>query len=150
MVKIEIVKSLALEIKKKFSKTEANKIIDLLYTLEESPHKGKILTNVAGIVIKELKYKTKSSIGDHISSFLICLVSMQFILSDKGLYLLGIDSQVFLPIITAFCLFAAVTSVVIFLKYFRSAERCHGIVLFIPPVIIGTICDSLGVASPKS
>ena len=57
MVKIEIVKSLALEIKKKFSKTEANKIIDLLYTLEESPHKGKILTNVAGIVIKELKYK---------------------------------------------------------------------------------------------
>ena len=57
MVKIEIVKSLALEIKKKFSKTEANKIIDLLYTLEESPHKGKTLTNVAGIVIKELKDK---------------------------------------------------------------------------------------------
>jgi len=57
MAKVKIIKSLALEIKKKFSKIEANKIIDLLYTLEDNPHKGKLLTNVAGIVIKELKYK---------------------------------------------------------------------------------------------
>ncbi|MBT4539783.1 hypothetical protein HOI26_02700 [Candidatus Woesearchaeota archaeon] len=57
MVKIEIVKSLAIAIKKKFSRVEANKIIDLLYTLENSPHKGKVLGTVGGIVIKELKYK---------------------------------------------------------------------------------------------
>jgi len=57
MAKVRIIRSLALEIKKKFSKTEANKIIDLLYTLEENPHKGKLLVNVTGIVIKELRYK---------------------------------------------------------------------------------------------
>jgi hypothetical protein len=57
MVRVTIVKSLALEIKKKFSKSEANEIIDLLYTLEKSPSKGKIVGNVGGIVIRELKYK---------------------------------------------------------------------------------------------
>lgn len=56
MAKVEIVNSLAEEIKKKFKK-ESYKIIDLLYSLEEKPHKGKLLANVAGIVIKELKYK---------------------------------------------------------------------------------------------
>jgi len=44
------------EIQNKF-KGEAHKIIDLLETLEESPHKGKIVGQVGGILIKELKYK---------------------------------------------------------------------------------------------
>ncbi len=57
MIKIIILKSLVLEIKKKFNKIEANKIIDLMYTLEENPHKGKLLGSVGGIIIKELKYK---------------------------------------------------------------------------------------------
>ena len=52
-----ILKSLVLEIKKKFSKSEANKIIDLLYTLRDNPTKGKLLGLVGGIVIKELKYQ---------------------------------------------------------------------------------------------
>jgi len=56
MAKIEIVNSLAREIKKKF-KGESHKIIDLLESLKENPYKGKPLGNVAGIVIKELKYK---------------------------------------------------------------------------------------------
>ena len=53
-----ILRSLVLNIKKKFSKSEANKIIDLLYTLKETPTKGKLLGSVGGIVIKELKYKS--------------------------------------------------------------------------------------------
>ncbi len=57
MVKVELVRSLVLEIKKRFSRYEANKIIDLIYTLENNPHKGKRLGTVGGIVIKELKYK---------------------------------------------------------------------------------------------
>lgn len=56
MAKIEIVLSLFEEIQKKF-KGEAHKIIDLMETLEDNPHKGKLLSNVGGIVIKELKYK---------------------------------------------------------------------------------------------
>jgi len=57
MVKVEILTSLVLKIKKKFSNTEANEIIDLLYTLEDNPHKGKLLGTVGGVLIKELKYK---------------------------------------------------------------------------------------------
>jgi len=57
MIKIEIIKSLVLEIKKKFNKSEANKIIDLIQSLENNPKKGKLIGNVGGIVIKELKYK---------------------------------------------------------------------------------------------
>jgi len=56
MAKVEIVKSLFRQIEAKF-KGEAHKVVDLLESLESSPHKGKLLTNVAGIVIKELKYK---------------------------------------------------------------------------------------------
>lgn len=56
MAKVEIVSSLFQEIQDKF-KGEAHKIIDLLETLEKNPHKGKLLDNVGGIVIKELKYK---------------------------------------------------------------------------------------------
>lgn len=56
MAKVEIIDSLFNQIRKKF-KGEAHKIIDLLETLEENPHKGKPLGSVAGIAIKELKYK---------------------------------------------------------------------------------------------
>ena len=57
MAKIEILKSLVLEIKKKFSKKEANEVIDLIQSLEHNPKKGKILGTVGGIVIKEIRYK---------------------------------------------------------------------------------------------
>ena len=56
MAKVEIILSLFDEIQKKF-KGEAHEIIDLMESLENNPHKGKILGQVAGIVIKELKYK---------------------------------------------------------------------------------------------
>lgn len=57
MAKVEIVRSLFEEIKKKF-KGESHKIIDLMETLEDNPRKGKLLGNVAGIIIKELRYKS--------------------------------------------------------------------------------------------
>jgi hypothetical protein len=57
MAKVEIVKSLAKEIEKKF-KGESREIIKLLRSLEENPHKGKIIGQVGGIVIKELKYNS--------------------------------------------------------------------------------------------
>ena len=56
MAKVEIIESLFNEIEKKF-KGETHEVIDLLESLEENPHKGKPLGNVAGIIIKELKYK---------------------------------------------------------------------------------------------
>ena len=55
MAKVEIVFSLLKEIEKKF-RGEAHKIIDLIESLEENPHKGKLVGNVGGIIIKELKY----------------------------------------------------------------------------------------------
>src|SRR3989344_8511927 len=55
MAKVEIVFSLLKEIEKKF-KGEAHKIIDLIESLEENPHKGKLVGNVGGIIIKDLKY----------------------------------------------------------------------------------------------
>lgn len=57
MAKIEIVNSLAIEIKKKF-KGESHKIIELMESLENRHKKGKVLGNVAGVLIKELKYKS--------------------------------------------------------------------------------------------
>lgn len=56
MAKIEIALSLFEEIQKKF-KGESHKIIDLMQTLENNPKKGKMLSQVGGVVIKELKYK---------------------------------------------------------------------------------------------
>ncbi|MBI2629750.1 hypothetical protein HYW76_01485 [Candidatus Pacearchaeota archaeon] len=56
MAKVEIVLPLFEEIQKKF-KGEAHEIIDLMENLETNPHKGKLLGNVAGIVIKEIKYR---------------------------------------------------------------------------------------------
>ena len=57
MAKVEITKPLFEEIVKRF-KGEAHEIIDLLETLEENPKKGKLVGQVSGIVIKELKYKS--------------------------------------------------------------------------------------------
>ncbi len=57
MAKVEIIRSLFEEIKKKF-RGEAHKIIDLMETLGENPTKGNLLGNVGGIVIKELRYKS--------------------------------------------------------------------------------------------
>lgn len=57
MAKVKIIRSLFEEIKKKF-KGESHKVIDLLETLEENPHKGKVVGSVGGMVIKELKYKS--------------------------------------------------------------------------------------------
>lgn len=56
MAKVEIVNSLAKEIKKKF-KGESHKVIELLESVGKNPKKGKFIGNVAGIAIKELKYK---------------------------------------------------------------------------------------------
>ncbi|MBU2589946.1 MAG: hypothetical protein KKA65_05410 [Nanoarchaeota archaeon] len=54
---IKIANSLFEEIEKKFKK-EALKIFELIETLKENPKKGKLLGNIGGIVIKELKYKS--------------------------------------------------------------------------------------------
>ena len=56
MAKVEIIGSLAKEIQKKF-KGESNEIVSLLRTLEQNPHKGKIVGKVSEVLIKELKYK---------------------------------------------------------------------------------------------
>ena len=57
MVKVIITETLYRDIAKKFSKTEANKILDLLETLEENPKKGKELSTVGRIIVKEIKYE---------------------------------------------------------------------------------------------
>lgn len=57
MAKVIIEESLFKDIKKKFSKQEANKVIDLIETLEENPKKGKIVGSSGKIVVKEIKYK---------------------------------------------------------------------------------------------
>ena len=56
MAKVEIAEDLKEEIFSKF-KGGSNKIFDLMYSLKENPKKGKPVGQVAGIVIKELKYK---------------------------------------------------------------------------------------------
>ncbi|MDP1695771.1 MAG: hypothetical protein Q8L29_02580 [archaeon] len=56
MVQVTILESLKDEILKKF-KEESKIIFRQMHSLTENPHKGKTLGNVAGIVIKELKYK---------------------------------------------------------------------------------------------
>ena len=56
MAKVIIPSYLENEVNKKF-KGESVKIFELMYSLEENPHKGKVLGNIAGILIKELKYK---------------------------------------------------------------------------------------------
>ena len=56
MARVEVLSNLKSEILKKF-KEESKIIFRLMQSLEEHPHKGKFLATVAGIVIKELKYK---------------------------------------------------------------------------------------------
>ena len=45
------------QINKKF-KGESVKVFELLYSLEKNPKKGKLLGNVGGLVIKEIRYKS--------------------------------------------------------------------------------------------
>jgi hypothetical protein len=55
MVIIRIDRDLDKKINKKF-KGEAVKIFRLIYSMEETPKKGKIVGSVGGVLIKELKY----------------------------------------------------------------------------------------------
>ena len=57
MAKVIISDSLVNEIQRNF-KGEAHRVVDLLESLEENPHKGKTLGNVGGIIIKEIRYKS--------------------------------------------------------------------------------------------
>lgn len=57
MAKVEIIEKLKEEIFKKF-KSESVEVFKLMRSLEENPKKGKPVGQVAGIVIKELKYKS--------------------------------------------------------------------------------------------
>lgn len=56
MVKVIIVKALEEEINKIFKK-QSIEIFDLIYSLENSPSKGKPVGQIGGIVIKELKFE---------------------------------------------------------------------------------------------
>ena len=55
MAKVIVTKRLEDEINKKFKK-ESIEIFSLMYSLKEFPFKGKIVGQVGGILIKELKY----------------------------------------------------------------------------------------------
>ena len=57
MATVKIAHSLFKKIEKKF-KGETHKIIDLFYTLEENPSKGKILATIGKVTLKEIKYKS--------------------------------------------------------------------------------------------
>ena len=56
MAKVIVTKRLEEEINRIFKK-ESIRIFELMRSLEERPHKGKVLGQVGGIVIKELKYE---------------------------------------------------------------------------------------------
>ena len=57
MAKVEILEDLYEKIEKKFG-GNADKVFALIKSLEENPKKGKELGNVAGIVIKEIRYES--------------------------------------------------------------------------------------------
>jgi len=57
VARVEVIDSLKKEVFKKF-KGESKEIFKHLESLGENPHKGKLLGNVAGFLIKELKYKS--------------------------------------------------------------------------------------------
>ena len=57
MAKVIVTKRLEDEINKKFKK-ESIEIFNLIYSLKEHPLKGKIVGQVGGIIIKELKYES--------------------------------------------------------------------------------------------
>jgi hypothetical protein len=56
MAKVEIVLSLFEEINKKF-KQRSVEVLEHLRSLENAPHKGKLLGTVGGIIIKEWRYE---------------------------------------------------------------------------------------------
>ncbi len=55
MAKVIITRKLEEEIYKVFKK-ESTRIFELMYALEENPHKGTAVGNIGGIIIKELRY----------------------------------------------------------------------------------------------
>lgn len=57
MARVIITKRLEEEINKKF-KEQSIKIFELMNSLRENPKKGKLLGQVGGILIKEIKYKS--------------------------------------------------------------------------------------------
>lgn len=57
MAKVTILETLKDEIIKKF-KEESKIIFKQMYSLGENPHKGKLIGQVGGIVIKEIRYKS--------------------------------------------------------------------------------------------
>ncbi|MFH1311400.1 MAG: hypothetical protein ABIH65_03285 [Nanoarchaeota archaeon] len=57
MVEVSIAEDLKDKILKKF-KEESKMIFRQMYSLKENPNKGKLVGQVGGIVIKELKYKS--------------------------------------------------------------------------------------------
>ena len=57
MARVEILEDLKDEILKKF-KSESKVIFKLMHSLSENPQKGKLIGQVGGIVIKEIKYKS--------------------------------------------------------------------------------------------
>lgn len=57
MAQVIITKELEEKINKKFKK-ESIEIFELIYSLKENPTKGKIVGQIGGIVIKEIKYKS--------------------------------------------------------------------------------------------
>ena len=55
MAKVIITKNLKKEINKVFKK-ESIEVFELLYTLKDNPKKGKIISSIGNIVLKEIKY----------------------------------------------------------------------------------------------
>lgn len=58
MARVIISEALFKHIERKFGRVEANTIIDLLEATGSNPQKGDVLGQVAGVVIKEVRYKT--------------------------------------------------------------------------------------------
>lgn len=57
MAEVIITNDLKEKIYKKF-KNESPEVLRLLYSLKENPRKGKPLTQISGILIKEIRYKS--------------------------------------------------------------------------------------------
>lgn len=57
MARVTIAKTLKDQILKKFKK-ESKIIFREMYSLEKNPNKGKVLGNIGGIVIKEIRHKS--------------------------------------------------------------------------------------------
>lgn len=56
MVKVIVTEKLEKEIDRIFKK-QSVEVFDLIYSLEDNPHKGKELGHVGNVLIKELKYE---------------------------------------------------------------------------------------------